>query len=73
MKHFENLKDNGYTILNNFMTNKQVIEFRDELQSVIRVVGDKTSGPPIGEQSKIKQDLTSRANTLKTRNSDANL
>jgi ectoine hydroxylase-related dioxygenase (phytanoyl-CoA dioxygenase family) len=56
MKHFESLKSNGYTVLKNFLTKEQLVEYRNELQSVIRVVGDNTSGAPIGEQSKILQD-----------------
>jgi ectoine hydroxylase-related dioxygenase (phytanoyl-CoA dioxygenase family) len=56
MEHLKSLRNNGYTVLDNFINKKKLLEFKHELNSVIELVGDNTSGAPIGEQSSIEQD-----------------
>lgn len=56
MNHSANLKTQGYTVLNEFLNREQIDDLKLALKSVIRTIGDDTSGAPIGEQSSIKND-----------------
>ena len=56
MGHLSNLQVNGFTVLPNYLGKKHLFDLMSELALVAEVIGENTSGAPIGDQSNIKND-----------------